>query len=102
MSRQSEQTKVTENKKWNVKSLSEIMEIIGGGTPRTINSEYWNGTIPWISVKDFVSDYRWIHNTEKTITQKGLDKSSTTLLPKGSLIISARGTIGKIAQLSKI
>jgi len=86
---------------WEVKPLSEVIEIMGGGTPKTTNPEYWNGDIPWISVVDFVNENRWIHKTEKTITKKGLDESSTKLLHSGQLIISARGTVGEIGQVKK-
>ena len=72
---------------WNVKPLSEVITIIGGGTPKTTNTEYWGGVIPWISVVDFVGDNRWIHQTEKTITKRGLEESSTKLLHEGQLII---------------
>lgn len=54
--------------------LSEIMDIIGGGTPKTTIPEYWNGTIPWLSVKDFNNDYRYVYKTEKAITEEGLNK----------------------------
>ena len=77
--------------------LSEIMDVIGGGTPKTTKPEYWNGNIPWLSVKDFNNDYRYVYKTEKTITQLGLENSSTKLLQKGDVIISARGTVGEIA-----
>ena len=79
--------------------ISEIMDIIGGGTPKTGKSEYWNGDIPWLSVKDFNNDYRYVYETEKTITQAGLDNSSTKLLKKNDSIISARGTIGAMAMI---
>ena len=36
--------------------LSEVMDVIGGGTPKTSKPEYWNGDIPWLSVKDFNND----------------------------------------------
>ena len=74
--------------------LSEIIVLIGGGTPKTSNTEYWDGDIPWISVKDFNNDFRYVYETEKSITKKGLDNSSTKLLQKGDVIISARGTVG--------
>ncbi len=77
--------------------LSDIMEIIGGGTPKTTNPEYWNGSIPWISVKDFNGERRYVGRTEKSITEKGLTHSSTKLLKNGDLIISARGTVGELA-----
>ncbi len=79
--------------------LSEVMDIIGGGTPKTTKPEYWNGSIPWLSVKDFNNDYRYVYRTEKTITQLGLENSSTKLLQKGDVIISARGTVGEIATI---
>lgn len=79
--------------------LSEIMDIIGGGTPKTSKLEYWNGDIPWLSVKDFNNDYRYVYETEKTITQAGLDNSSTKLLQRNDSIISARGTVGEMAMI---
>ena len=79
--------------------LSEIMDIIGGGTPKTSNPDYWNGSIPWLSVKDFGNDYRYVYETEKNITELGLTNSSTKLLNKGDIIISARGTVGEIATI---
>lgn len=79
--------------------LSDIMDIIGGGTPKTSIPEYWNGDIPWLSVKDFNNDYRYVYHTEKNITKAGLDNSSTRILNKGDVIISARGTVGEIATI---
>lgn len=79
--------------------LSEVIELIGGGTPKTSKSEYWNGDIPWLSVKDFNNDNRYVYQTEKSITQLGLENSSTKLLKNGDIIISARGTVGEIATI---
>lgn len=79
--------------------LSEVMDLIGGGTPKTSKPEYWNGDIPWLSVKDFNNDFRYVYETEKTITQSGLENSSTKLLQRGDVIISARGTVGEIATV---
>ncbi len=79
--------------------LSEIMDIIGGGTPKTNYSEYWNGDIPWLSVKDFNNDRRYVYETEKSITEAGLNNSSTKLLHKDDTIISARGTVGEVAMI---
>ena len=87
--------------KWEFHSLSSIIELIGGGTPKTSIPEYWNGDIPWLSVNDFVGDSRYVSSTEKHITQAGLDNSSAKLLRKGDIIISARGTVGELAQLSE-
>lgn len=86
---------------WQQVKVSDVVEIIGGGTPKTTNPEFWNGDIPWLSIEDFNNDDRFVSKTVKTITNKGLEKSSTKLLNKGDLIISARGTVGKLAQLDK-
>lgn len=79
--------------------LSEIMDLIGGGTPKTTKPEYWDGDIPWLSVKDFNNDFRFVYETEKHITELGLNNSSTKLLQAGDIIISVRGTVGEIATI---
>lgn len=81
--------------------LSEILTLISGGTPKTTNPSYWGGNIPWLSVVDFNNDNRYVHTTEKTITEEGVQNSSTKILPQGALILSARGTVGALAQLAK-
>lgn len=83
------------------KSISELCEIISGGTPKTTNNLYWNGDIPWISIKDFINCNRYIDITEKNITKLGLSNSSTNLLHQNDIIISARGTVGEIALINK-
>lgn len=81
--------------------LSNLVEIISGGTPSTTNPRYWGGDIPWLSVADFSNNHRYVNETEKTITDLGLNNSNTKYLQKDDLIISARGTVGALAQLSK-
>lgn len=86
---------------WRECKLGEVIEIIGGGTPKTSISEYWNGNIPWLSVVDFNTGKKYVSKTEKTITEQGLKNSSTKLLQKNDIIISARGTVGALAMLDK-
>ena len=86
---------------WIETTLGEVIKIVGGGTPKTRIDEYWNGSIPWLSVVDFNNDNRWVYKAEKSITELGLSKSSTKLLNVGDIIISARGTVGAMAQLKK-
>ena len=86
---------------WREESLSEIIQLVGGGTPKTSVLEYWNGEIHWLSVVDFNTGKKYVFNTEKKITQLGLANSSTKLLNKGDIIISARGTVGAIAVLAE-
>lgn len=82
---------------WKECKLSEIMDLIGGGTPKTSNPDYWDGDIPWISVKDFNGERRYVGDIKKKITKLGLENSSTKILSKGDIIISARGTVGELA-----
>ena len=84
---------------WNQIPIIECIELIGGGTPKTSVAEYWDGDIPWLSVKDFNNDYRHVYTTEKHITEAGLNNSSTKLLLKDDIIISARGTVGEMAMI---
>jgi type I restriction enzyme, S subunit len=85
-------------KGWEIFPLSEFLNIIGGGTPKTRVEEYWGGDIPWFSVVDAPSETDvFVIDTEKHVTQLGVDKSSTKVLRKGTTIISARGTVGKCA-----
>ncbi|MGO2323366.1 restriction endonuclease subunit S [Vibrio casei] len=83
---------------WEASSLSELIKLTGGGTPKRSEETYWNGDIPWFSVKDVPSGSNvFVVNTDEKITELGLNKSSTKLLPKGTTIITARGTVGKLA-----
>lgn len=87
-------------KEWPYISISDIANIILGGTPDRNNKDYWNGDIPWATAKDVTRVVgRHIYNTTESITRLGLGKSAAKLLPKGTVIITARGTVGAIAQL---
>ena len=83
------------------KSINDLCFVIAGGTPRTSNFSYWGGDIPWLSIKDFISTNRYVSAAEKTITKLGLSNSATNLLQVNDIIISARGTVGKLAIVSK-
>lgn len=83
---------------WGVKPLSETIEILSGGTPKRSETEYWDGDIPWFTVKDAPADGDiWVVDTDEKISAVGLAKSPARLLPIGATIISARGTVGKLA-----
>lgn len=85
-------------KGWDYCSFMETVNVIGGGTPKTSIPEYWSGTIPWFSVVDVPSKSDiFVIDTEKHITELGLNNSSTKLLEEGTTIISARGTVGRLA-----
>ena len=81
----------------NHKKLSEICKIILSGTPKTSIPEYWNGDINWITPTDITKiNKRYIYNTERKITKEGILNSSAKLLKKDTIVISARGTVGKL------
>jgi type I restriction enzyme S subunit len=89
-------------KGWKATSFESIIKLIGGGTPKTTIEEYWSGEIPWFSVVDAPNDSDvFVLDTEKHVTQLGVDKSSTKMLRKGTTIISARGTVGKCALVAE-
>ena len=85
---------------WEVGVLHDAIEILSGGTPKTSIPEYWNGNIPWYTAKDAPdpSDV-FVVNTERSITPAGVANSSTQVLPTGTTIITARGTVGRLACL---
>ena len=85
-------------KGWSTIPFRDSINVIGGGTPKTSVPEYWGGDIPWFSVVDAPSTSDvFVVDTEKHITEAGLNGSSTKLLPAGTTIISARGTVGRLA-----
>ncbi len=85
---------------WKMQTLGSVINLIGGGTPKTSIPEYWNGDIPWLSVVDFNSSNKYVFDAEKKITMKGLANSSSKMLKSGDIIISARGTVGALAVLA--
>ena len=85
-------------KEWEIKKLDEIGKIISGGTPDSTNKEYWSGNILWATPTDITKlQTNQIENTERKITKQGLDNSSAKLLPKGTILITSRATIGECA-----
>lgn len=83
---------------WEIRPFADTVEISGGGTPKTSMAEYWNGDIPWYSVVDAPSPSDvWAIDTKQKITREGVENSSAYVLSVGSTIISARGTVGRLA-----
>lgn len=73
---------------------SQIDRIVGGGTPSRSEPRYWDSTgIPWITVKDLKREVIW--DTEEHISERGLRKSSATLVPAGTVIVATRMAVGK-------
>jgi type I restriction enzyme S subunit len=80
---------------WQYSPLGDLVDIKGGGTPTRTVESYWNGGIPWATVKDFKSDV--ILTTEENISELGVEKSATNIIPKGIIIIPTRMALGKVA-----
>ena len=83
---------------WALKTVDEIYEVIGGGTPSTSVPEYWNGDIPWITSAD-IAGLKDIQPRKK-ITQDAIANSATSCVPAGSLIVVTRVSLGKVALTS--
>ncbi|MBD5450944.1 MAG: restriction endonuclease subunit S [Lachnospiraceae bacterium] len=77
--------------------LVDIGDIVGGGTPKTSESSFWeNGNIPWLTPADMRGLGKYVSCGERKITQEGLNNSSAKLMPKGTVIYSSRAPIGYI------
>ncbi len=89
-------------KGWQAKPLSKNIELLSGGTPKTSEPSYWDGEIPWYSVRDAPSDSDvWVIDTDRKVTPSGISNSATSILPARTTIISARGTVGKLALVGR-
>jgi len=83
---------------WKQCTLAELGEIIGGGTPSTKKSSYWDGDIAWITPKDLATHKGvYISKGERNITKEGLSSSAARLMPTGSVLFSSRAPIGYVA-----
>lgn len=82
------------NKAENEVGFTEIIQILSGGTPKTGESSYWNGNVPFFTPKDVGVPYTL--TTEKTITEEGLVHCNSRLYPINTVFVTARGTVGKV------
>lgn len=85
---------------WEEVKLGEVAEIVGGGTPSTGISEYWGGDIDWYSPAE-IGNQIYVTESQKKITEFGLQKSSAKILPVGTVLFTSRAGIGNTAILAK-
>lgn len=85
---------------WEQRKLGEIADIIGGGTPSTLNLDYWDGNIDWYSPAEII-DQIYVDRSQRKITELGFEKSSAKMLPEGTVLFTSRAGIGKTAILAK-
>ena len=79
---------------WRQSELGKVAKWGSGGTPKANNSVYYGGSIPWAIIGDLNDGI--VTKTANSITQLGLDESSSKLVPKGTLLIAMYGSIGKL------
>lgn len=82
--------------KWEYKKLGDICEIVTGSTPKTNVSSYWGGGNYWVTPAE-LDDRVYIDRTERTISDEALSHSKLTLMPVGTVLLSSRAPIGKVA-----
>ena len=75
--------------------FTSMLQVLGGGTPKTSEPSFWNGTIPFFTPKDVGFPYAFV--TEKTITPEGLNHCNSRLYPLNTVFVTARGTVGKVS-----
>ncbi len=76
--------------------FTDLIQILGGGTPKTGENTYWNGKIAFFTPKDVGTPYTLI--TEKTISKEGLSHCNSRLYPVNTVFVTARGTVGKVGM----
>lgn len=85
---------------WEQRKLGDIADIVGGGTPSTSKSEYWDGDIDWYAPAE-IADQIYVDSSERKITYSGFKNSSAKKLPIGTVLFTSRAGIGKVAILRK-
>ena len=85
---------------WEQRKLGDVADIVGGGTPSTAISEYWDGDIDWYAPAE-IADQIFVNSSQKKITAEGLNNSSAKMLPVGTVVFTSRAGIGKTAILTK-
>ncbi|WP_231224139.1 restriction endonuclease subunit S [Helicobacter pylori] len=86
---------------WQRVRLGDIAEIIGGGTPSTQITSFWNGSINWFTPTE-IGITKYVYKSQRTITPLGLKNSSTKLLPIGTILLTSRASIGDCAILKVV
>lgn len=86
-----------ENKSENVISFTDIVLLMGGGTPKTDEDSFWNGGIPFFTPKD-VSNSPFCISTEKQLSDDGLKSCSSRLYPSYTTFVTCRGTVGNLSM----
>jgi type I restriction enzyme S subunit len=84
---------------WQTLALGDVCDVIGGGTPSKRCADFYEGNIPWASIRDMQGD--WVESTEFSITEKAVASSATNVIPSDNVIIATRVGLGKVARLRR-
>ena len=85
---------------WEQRKLGQLADIVGGGTPSTNVSNYWDGDIDWYAPAE-ISNLIYLTSSQRKITEEGYSNSSAKMLPIGTVLFTSRAGIGKTAILSR-
>ena len=85
---------------WNAKEFGDLGKIVGGGTPSTQVSSYWDGSINWFTPGEILETEKYSTNSKRTITEAGLNNSPAKLLPVGAVLLTTRASIGLTSLLA--
>ena len=77
--------------------IGTVAEVVGGSTPKTDKKEYWDGEYYWITPAEISEDDFVVYKTQRTLTELGVRSSSLRRLPTGTILLSSRAPIGKVA-----
>ena len=83
--------------KFEVRFISEIGKVVSGATPKTAVEEYWDGANPWITPAELSDESFILYDSERKITDRGAKSCAVNLLPIGTVLLSSRAPIGKVA-----
>ena len=85
---------------WEQRKLGELADIVGGGTPSTGVSDYWDGDIDWYAPAE-IAEQIYLTSSQRKITEEGYNHSSAKMLPVGTVLFTSRAGIGKTAILTQ-
>lgn len=89
------------SEQWTDATIGAVADIVGGGTPSTKEPSYWNGDVIWLTPTEVVkADGTSINQSERTLTQAGVDHSSAKLLPARTVLLTSRASVGFAALAS--
>ena len=79
--------------------IKQLGQVVSGATPKTSIGKYWDGGIKWITPAELSDMSGWVYDSARHITEEGLNSCGARMMPVGTVILSSRAPIGKMALL---